>query len=302
MDFETLIKNPPAKRVRQPIVTTQNSQSTFARNTTDPSDRNLQIALHHAKLLQDRKDIEVEILNSLEELIDFPTSQHSSPAQPNAEDLARFRSIIIPFQISDYDALIEERVAASKCGYVFCPKPLKKESAGGNYMRLVWGTGRGNELKIVPNQKYETWCSKACAKRAMFIKVQLSETPAWDRASASSKTKIEVLRETDVDAQNALQAQMARLVMDDGNEDGTREAMELLASERGESTKSAKVATVMSAQLKENQNVNAPQAPSFIGGQMSGTIEGYLPRTVARSPADSIMEDDEEEDQDWNLP
>lgn len=301
MDFETLIKNPPKRRVKSTDAPAQNSPEIHAHDRNEVPDRNLQVALHHARLLQDRKDVEAEILNSLEELIDFPTLPQSTAARPSADDLARFRSIIRPFQVSDYDALLEERDAAGKCGYVFCPKLLKKESGKGSHFRLVWGTGAGNELKVVPNQKYNTWCSKECAKRAMFIKVQLSETPAWERAASSLKGQIELLQETKVNPQRALETQMARLAVNEGDEGSLREAMEQLALERGETTKSAKVAAVMSAHLMENLHVNAPNAPAFGNGQMGGTIEGYLPRTAIISGNDTIMEDEEEEDRDWNL-
>lgn len=297
MDFESLIKNPPKKRVKS---------STAAVPEIVPNnegyDRNRQIALHHANLLQERKIVEAQILQSLEELIDFPISKSSPALSPSAEDLARFRQLIPPFSVSDYDALIEERTAARTCGYVFCANRLKKEALDGNYMRLVWGGRKGNDLKVVPNQKLEIWCSKACARRAMFVKVQLSETPAWERAGSSLKNQIQLLKETELEGVGSLHAQMARLALEEGDEGKLREAMEQLALERGESTtNSARLVAVMSAQLKENLHVGAPRAPTHSRGSTAGAIEGYTPRADLRNQVGSAPLDDEEEDDDWKV-
>lgn len=298
MDYESLIKNPPKKRVNAPLPATQQAPSA----ADSAYERNRQTALHHAGLLQERKDVEAKILNSLEELIDFPTSSGHSNAKPSTEDVTRFRELISPFQVSDYDALIEERVAASRCAYVFCPKPLKKGNSKDNSFRLVWGSGKGNELQIVSSEKYETWCSKACAKRAMFIKVQLNETPAWERASVSSKTQIELLDETEDDEQISLQQHISRLTLDDGDVEGRmKEDMEQLAYERGESTQSAKPSAVMTGKLKENLHTKAPKAPSLAQGGRGNAIEGYVPRIGVRTDHRSMADGEDEEDHDWKL-
>lgn len=314
MDYESLIKNPPKKRVKPTVVAFQETPQRSSAIENSTTDRNRQIALHHARRIQDRKDLEARIFQNLEELIDFPTSENTSQARPSPHDLCRFRSLINPFQVSDYDALIEERQAASKCAYVFCPNPLKKDTSRGAHLRLVWGR---DELKVVPSQKYETWCSKACAKQAMFIKVQLSETPAWERVGASSPIQIELLEETDAGTETSLQAQMSRLTMERADEGELRDAREQLALERGESTTSAKVAMVMRDDVKENIHVSAPKPPSMARAQSGGSIEGYLPRTGTSGTWHTLTEDDESEDKhdeiedleddsedeyhDWNL-
>ncbi|KAK5241376.1 hypothetical protein LTR16_009447, partial [Cryomyces antarcticus] len=95
------------KRVSSPL-----AEPTPIASTLSPRDqRNLDLALHHARLIQEQKDIEAQILSAIEELIDFPVS---SPA--SASDIAAFKTLLQPFQPSDFDSIVEERQAADKCG------------------------------------------------------------------------------------------------------------------------------------------------------------------------------------------
>lgn len=38
-------------------------------------------------------------------------------------------------------------------------------------------------MKVVPKEQIEKWCSDECAERAMYIRVQLVEQPAWERGA-----------------------------------------------------------------------------------------------------------------------
>ncbi|KAK2616846.1 hypothetical protein QQS21_000224 [Conoideocrella luteorostrata] len=136
-----------------------------------------EIAIAHAKLLQHRKDLESEILNSLVLLSEYPLVRTAtcSASNPAPSDASGFKTHVRLFQPSDYDDLILERNINELCGYSLCPKPRRQVGGGGKWKL----TGNGD---IVKREDIERWCSAACSKRAMFVKVQLSETAAWERA------------------------------------------------------------------------------------------------------------------------
>ncbi len=54
-------------------------------------DRDRETALHHAQLLQQRKDVEALVLASIEALLDVPSSLDADPAHPHPSDAALVR-------------------------------------------------------------------------------------------------------------------------------------------------------------------------------------------------------------------
>jgi hypothetical protein len=90
------------------------------------------------------------------------------------------------FQPSDYDSLIEERNINGKCGYVLCPRPPRSENTEAK-LRIIRGKGRGEDaFRVVLRQTLEQWCPKS-VRREDFIRVQLSEEPAWMRAEGAGR-------------------------------------------------------------------------------------------------------------------
>ena len=71
-------------------------------------ERNKETALYHARLLQQRKDVEALILASTETLLNLPSSPSADPACPSSSDALLVKDALKPFQLSDYDVLIEE--------------------------------------------------------------------------------------------------------------------------------------------------------------------------------------------------
>lgn len=136
-----------------------------------------EIAMAHAKLLQHRKELQAEILDSVVLLSEYPlvrTTAHSA-SNPAPSDVSGFKTHVRLFQPSDYDELIEERNVNELCGYTLCAKPRRQTGPGGEWKLTSSGD-------IVKRKDIEKWCSPACAQRALFIKVQLNETAAWERA------------------------------------------------------------------------------------------------------------------------
>lgn len=268
--------------------------------------RNRQLAIQHATVLQQRKNTEAVVLANLEELIDFPSSASPSPsaAHPSSTDIARFQTLIQPFQASDYDELLTERNCADRCAYVFCPTILSRDrSARANINRLRYD---GSKVVSIKQAKLDQWCTTACARRALYIKVQLSESPAWERAGAAPGT-IGLLQEGD---DHVLEEKMKGLSIGGDAADQKTEvdadllqaAMEELALERGETqTASAKRSAVMRDVLVEHPSRADPVPPAFASA--GDEVEGYTPRVQRprKSENSSDDDDDEEEDTDWVL-
>lgn len=173
--------------------------------------QHLATALHHASQIQLRKDLENLILNNLEALLEFPTTSQPA-ASPSEVDVYAFKELISPFQPSDYDSLIEERNINNQCGYTLCPKPCPPQAKPGGY-RLFGGNGPARDFKIVKAKDVGRWCSEDCTRRALYIKVQLSEMPAWERPTSA---EIELYgereaRSADMKRADALAEQVERL-------------------------------------------------------------------------------------------
>ncbi|KAI1852531.1 hypothetical protein JX265_012990 [Neoarthrinium moseri] len=146
-----------------------------------------EVATTHAKIIHHRWGIEDQIGDAIVELCRYPLAAARgdgagagagtacySAADPAPSDAEGFRAGIRLFQPSDYDDLIEERNANGRCGYVLCPEARRRVAGAGEW-KIVGS-------HILPKKEVERWCSQACAKRAMYVKIQLSETAAWERA------------------------------------------------------------------------------------------------------------------------
>lgn len=271
------------------------SSQALTTSVTDAStrDRHRRVALHHATLLQQRKEMERDILESIETLIDYPTAANATAARPSAADVSTFRTLCALFSTSDFDDLVVERKAADRCGYVFCPRPcLRDSSTRGSYYRVVRAD---RDAKVVPREQLETWCSKECTKRAMFIKVQLSELAAWERSAAKTATPIRILQENEAEDDDLLWQSMKELQLDDSAERRMMQAMRELALDRNDKVDSARMKMVMTANVCEKSTTRPAQAPTDT--QMEDAIEGYVPKL--RSGRSGQV--DGEKDDDWDL-
>ena len=162
--------------------------------TRDPRE----VAIEHAKIIQHRKDLEAQILDSLILLSEYPNIRDPpyDSSNPAPSDISDFKTHVRLFQPSDYDDLIVERNVNGLCGYTLCAKPKREMGPGGE-----WKITSSGEIK--KRKDLEKWCSQICARRALYVKVQLNETAAWERAGIPD-IQIELLdedysKETDED-------------------------------------------------------------------------------------------------------
>jgi hypothetical protein len=236
-------------------------KTSYPATSKTKAERDREIALYHANLIQQRKDIELEILLSTETLIDYPlaSSPHNA-SNPSPSDAESFKHHIRLFQTSDYDALIEERNINEHCGYTLCPNPRLKEEGVGKY-RLIYKTGRAKDFKVVEKTELEKWCSDACARRALYVRVQLSETAAWERGAAGSAVRIDLLDEPKA-PEDAVMEGIEQLNLSDTANARQEKSTADLALERGDKGFAAKNGLV-DVKIQEKEVSKPAEPPSF---------------------------------------
>ena len=270
----SILKSPPST----------NAPSPPAARSRD--DRNKATALYHAQLIQQQKEVEALILTSTEKLLDLPSSSSADPAHPCSTDSELVKSSLRLYQPSDYDALIEERNISKQCGYVLCPRPNRLQDTQAKY-RILYGKGRGPDaLRIVERQTMERWCSDDCGKRALYIKVQLNEEPAWTRSHTVDGNMLlleDILsHQRNEDRETRVQGQFRSL--DLNREEDLTAQMRKLAIERGDINASSKLFTLAEPNIKEKtiteDEAFVPEAPTAaeVTADSHGSIEGYRPR------------------------
>lgn len=238
--------------------------------------------LQRAYQVQRQKDTEQQILDSTEALLD--TGSESATLSEERSLIASVKEHLRLFQPSDFDALIEERNINKRCGYVLCARPPRSENTDARF-RIIPGRGRGNgTLDIVPRQQLEQWCSEHCARKASYIRLQLSEEPAWMRTDGATKS---VLLQEELEArqlQEKAEVQQtdtirASEVKDEGGM--LASSLETLALERGEPGKAHPLACFHNVVIHENDDstIGEPPAPDSLKDWDHRTIEGFTPRS-----------------------
>lgn len=241
-------------------------------------DRIRDTAIHHANLLQQRKDSEALILSSIETLLDFPPSPSTDPACPSGEDVNYASKLLKSFQPSDYDSLIEERNINKKCGYLLCSQPNRQQDTNAKY-RILHDNDKGTHgLKFVERRMMEQWCSEYCGKRALYVRVQLSDEPAWMRMTGSGSDIL--FMDEDNDIYGLIEGLQESKFGVDTKEDKILAAMKDLSIERGDKNYQRRPASLAQVKIRENKASKvAPERESDLDGTcaMSDSIEGYTP-------------------------
>lgn len=231
-------------------------------NSPQPSPqeaRNRETALFHADIIRQRKDVESLILFATETLLDFPPSPDSNPGHPAPKDATVANTLLKSFQPVDFDALIEERNIDKKCGYIFCLN-LNRQQDTNARCRILRTKGEGTRsLKFVDRRLLERWCSDECGRRALFVRVQLNEEPAWMRVVDSGED-IKFLEDEDsstksVNGDLADQLQMLNVASE---VDGMAAALDQLAIERGDGQAHSKRSVLVEVNVHENIELQDP--------------------------------------------
>lgn len=268
----------------------QEQQDKFLQSRPGATQQHLEVALQHAQQIQSQKDAEEVILNRILDLLELPSSPTADPATPSQDDINKLKYALVPFRPTDYDNLILERNYEDSCGYALCPRKHRKQNHGpGGGFQFKYGPkgsgpgGRGRSVDIVPQDQVEKWCSDLCAERALYIRVQLSSEPVWERRGDTLRgTNILTLEEARAKRLAAPAAtgsvssvvdELSNMML--ANPDRSRE----LAVERGDAGaihRNGRVPVTLRESETGGQRSGAPQMrPDDMTG---GSIEGYVPR------------------------
>lgn len=229
---------------------------------SDAERRRLETAIQHAHLIQEQKSILAQNLNYIEELSDYPAGP-----SPTSTEIFAFLEFCRSFQPGDYDALIEERHVNGRCGYTLCPNPPRKA-----VVKAPWQKSKG----------VENWCSEDCARKALYVKAQLSETPAWERRAGDRNPLVLYGTTAATKSSTPAPAPAAQtLPLRTKTQSATDERH--LAYERGEIDKvaDAKMDKVLKAEVQENSVISSVMPPTqtkFADADVHDLIEGYQPR------------------------
>ncbi|KAI1430251.1 Rtr1/RPAP2 family-domain-containing protein [Xylaria sp. FL1777] len=257
------------------------------RRAPDPRE----VAVQHARIIHSRREIEDQISDSIIELSKFPVTRAApyNASNPAPADAEVFQNQVRLYQPSDYDDLVEERNANGLCGYTLCPKPRSRVSGGGAFKILNYGR---KDFNIVPTRELEKWCSQTCAKRAMYVKVQLNETAAWERAGIASihiELYEEDLSSTAGDAAKQLEKDIENMKIE-ALEKSAQNAQDL-ALERGDSIENGKTSKRSMKLTIREKPVKAPAAPSLgLDGQAHLVTEGY--KTTFTPDSEMVTQED----------
>ncbi|WEW59081.1 RNA polymerase II CTD heptapeptide repeat phosphatase [Emydomyces testavorans] len=293
--------------------TTAGSYMNYSPQGKSANPRHLAIALHHARHIQAQKDAEAIILSHIEHLMTLPSAPDADPTSPSEEDVSALKSALVPFQPSDYDNLILERNIDGRCGYALCPMPHRREDPKAKF-RIIWGPkgsgpgGRGKEMKVVPKEQLEKWCSDECGERALYIRVQLNEEPAWERVDRQNLNilLLEEGRQRGETDKKGKQAVSSMPIVEDKFRNLSlgpsveqepepldprqRQAAasravhsELLAMEKGDSPITALDEEKMSARIIEKDAMAAPAPTLQPDSMQGGSIEGFHPQSLSYS-------------------
>jgi RNA polymerase II-associated protein 2 len=250
-------------------------------------ERDRQTALFHANMIQYRKDLDTVILNSTETLMELPSFPTADPGNPSEGDATLFRSHLATFQPADYDGLIQERNIDGKCGYVLCPRPRQLQDTNAEF-RILRVSNKEGGINIVPRESLEKWCSESCQRRAMYVKVQLSEEPAWMREVLESQI---VLLDEVEKKRNTQSTDDDGVVLTEGLETvqlrdqvaQRKEGLKDLALERGDREDQTRVDISIKETYGPQIKVapTAPTAPTAQEGDNTHLlVEGYLPKAL----------------------
>lgn len=136
-------------------------------------------------------------------------------------------------------------------------------------------------MNIVPKEKWEMWCSDACAERALYIRVQLAQEPVWERRGQDTR-EVVLLEEGRSSSSTTTTAGTGTSVgqvterLGELNMHGTDSAIETrteaLALERGDDNTFDRV----DVHVRESQAAAVPPQLRPQDAQ-GGSIEGWVP-------------------------
>ncbi|GAB1316593.1 hypothetical protein MFIFM68171_06803 [Madurella fahalii] len=260
--------SPPPPSQPQPQPGPSPSPSTLSQQ----QQQHLRLLQHLAKT-QLKPPVPIETFERLCQLPSDPTNPASSPS---ASDVRTFLTALREFQPREYLDLIEERTILGKCGYTLCPLPHRNLR---NKFKISTRLGA-----IAKTEDLNKWCSDECARRGLYLKVQL-DNPSYVRGqdgkmevlfelldtSSSGRSGSRELMGGDGEDQKQLARAMAQLEIDKSKKQ--KQANASLAAERGEGGflgQQGKVEVTI-----QEKTTDEPALPPSAEDGAHQTVEGY---------------------------
>lgn len=254
-----------------------------------PLPREQQIAIAQAQLLLRQRGEEIKPpvpLEVFERLSQFPTVREPcfSAANPSPDDAREFINTVADFMPREYMDLIEERNCLGNCGYTLCPRPRRQFV--GEFKVLRTGVAKTADLNM--------WCSDECARRALFIRVQL-ENPSYLRKDGKMLVKIELREEGQIAPKKQPEkkpddvdklAHAVEEIYIDKKQQTARDAT-MLATERGDNQVLGRQVDVT---IREKTSTAPAKAPD-LDDEAHLMIEGHRP-TFGTKNEDDDSDDD----------
>ncbi|KAL2196885.1 Rtr1/RPAP2 family-domain-containing protein [Corynascus similis CBS 632.67] len=214
------------------------------------------------RLLQKLRETEVKPPVPIEtfELISqqFPRHADATSSSPHPADVAALLPLLADFTPQEYLDLVEERNCLGRCGYALCPRPRRAHDGPYKLNARAGSVARTEDLN--------KWCSDACAKRALYLKVQL-DNPSYVRDGQGKMVVKLELRDEAGDGGGK-----GKLGGTEGRAGGPAAAA---ASPRGKEEDRNELAKAM-AQLEIDRHRQAKRDASALAGERGDATGGIL--------------------------
>ncbi|KAK5095832.1 hypothetical protein LTS08_007969 [Lithohypha guttulata] len=139
-------------------------------------------AVQQALSIQEKKDLQARVLDTIIVAFDLPTDTSTDAAHPTVADANTFREALLLFRPQDLDEVVSERNIDNRCGYALCRNQNQAAK-----LKKVWDSAAG---KIIDKQIDGKWCSTECKKRNAYARMQLSTEPAWLRHAQAGQVQL----------------------------------------------------------------------------------------------------------------
>lgn len=280
------------------------------RSRSTPSQQQQQQQQQHLRLLQHLAKTQLKPpvpIETFERLCELPSDPSRPASSPSAADAHTFLSAARQFQPGEYLDLIEERTILGRCGYALCGRP--RRTLRGTFKLSARLAGGG----IARTEELNKWCSDECARRALYIKVQLDNPSHVRGEDGRFEVVLELLGGADeaegegsdkgpatrVDAEDQRQLALAMAQLEIDKSKRQKQAAAALAAERGEEGFLGQQGRV-EVTIREKATTDEPAIPPSLNDCAHETVEGYRPtfgtgRKPGENPdAGSDSDDDDE--------
>lgn len=172
-------------------------------------------------------------------------------------------------------------------------------------------SGKAKDFRIAKKEDAEKWCSDLCARRALYVRVQLSECPAWERTDEGASIKIDLLDEPKT-AEDSIMEGLGNLDLNKEEAQDKERKHGNLALERGE-TGSGSSRHVTNFLIIEKEVKHADvKPPTFDSNELSERmdtlhldLEGHTSTFTNGGKFGGLFGDDEDDntemDTDWKI-